>query len=119
MTRTFIETTVFTRQCQALGLTEDDLEELQRQIMENPQVGKVIQGTGGIRKMRFTLPGKGKRGGSRVCYVDFVLYETVYLMTTYGKGEKTDLTETEKQNLKAVVSEIEKQLRNNERRPGK
>ena len=118
MTRTFIETTVFTRQWQALGLTEDDLEELQRQIMENPQVGKVIQGTGGIRKMRFTLPGKGKRGGSRVCYVDFVLYETVYLMTAYGKGEKTDLTETEKQNLKAVVSEIEKQLRKNERRFG-
>ena len=99
MTRTFIETKVFTRQWTELGLSEEDLRLLQNQILEDPKVGNVIPGTGGVRKMRIAFPGRGKSGSGRVCYVDFAIYETVYLMAVYGKNRKENLTAEEKNHL--------------------
>lgn len=50
-----------------------------------------MQGTGGLRKVRFALENRGKSGSVRVVYVDFVVYETIYLITAYTKNEKTIL----------------------------
>ena len=70
MTRTFIETTLFTKQWAALGLSEEDLRLMQNLILDNPKIGAVIPGTGRVRKMRFAFQERGKRGSGRVCYVD-------------------------------------------------
>ena len=110
MTRTFIETTVFSRQWAELGLSEEDLRHLQNRILENPKTGAVIPGTGRVRKMRIAFRGKGKSGSGRVCYVDFAIYEVVYLMAVYGKGKKENLTDEEKNDLKRIVTLIEEEL---------
>ena len=60
MKRKFVMMPVFDKQWKLMGLTDDDLRELQEQLLENPKQGSVIQGSGGLRKMRFALPGKEK-----------------------------------------------------------
>lgn len=111
MTRTFIETTVFTKQWAGLGLSEEDLRQLQNRILENPKIGAVIPGSGGVRKLRVAFPGRGRSGSGRVCYVDFAVYDVVYLMAVYGKGKKENLTDEEKNDLKKMVTLIEEGLR--------
>ncbi|MCI8602299.1 MAG: type II toxin-antitoxin system RelE/ParE family toxin [Oscillospiraceae bacterium] len=110
MNRTFIMTPQFDKQWEKMGLTDNDLHCLQLEILENPKVGTVIQGTGGLRKMRFALNDRGKSGGARVVYVDFVIYRTVYLIHAYPKSEKEDMTDEERKNLCKAVKQIEQAL---------
>ena len=81
MTRTFIQTSEFVKNWQALGFTDNDLRRLELELLKKPNAGAVMQGTGGLRKMRFAFEGTGKSGSARVCYVDFVIHETIYLIT--------------------------------------
>lgn len=101
---------VFDKQWRDMGLNDSDLQQLQIQLLMNPQQGKVIKGTGKLRKMRFALPGRGKRGSSRVLYVDFVVAETIYFIFAYPKNEKDNLTDEECQNIKKMIEQIEKTL---------
>lgn len=110
MTRTFIETTIFTKQWKELGFNEEDLRLLQNQIMENPKIGNVIPGTGRLRKMRFAFENRGKSGSTRVCYVDFAILETVYLMAVYQKNEKENLSKKECNDIKRIIEQIEQEL---------
>ena len=103
MKRTFIEVPSFTRKWHELGLTDDNLRELQALLLEKPKLGDVIQGTAGLRKIRIPLGNRGRRGGGRVIYVDIELKETIYFINVYTKSEKDDLTEEEKKALKTVV----------------
>ena len=103
MNRTFIEVPTFTRKWRELGLTDDNLRDLQKILLDNPKTGDVIQGTGGLRKIRIPLDNTGKRGGGRVIYVDIEYKETIYFINVYTKNEKDDLTEEEKKAFKAVV----------------
>lgn len=105
MTRTFIETPMFTAKWQDLGLTDDDLRELQKTLLKNSKSGDTISYTGGLRKIRIPMEnkGKGKRSGARVIYVDVDIKESIYLINVYAKNEKADLTPDEKRALKAVV----------------
>lgn len=89
-----------------MGLSDEDLRYLQEQLTQNPWLGDVIQGTGGVRKMRFLLPGRGKSSGARILYVDFLIYETIYLLYAYPKNVKEDLTISEKNNIKKLVSAL-------------
>ena len=106
MTRTFIEVPTFTKKWQALGLTDENLKNLQAALLKNPKAGDVIQGTGGLRKIRVPMEnlGKGKRGGARVLYIDIELKECIYFINVYSKDEKDDLTEDEKKDFKALVT---------------
>lgn len=106
MTRTFIEVPTFTKKWQALGLTDEDLKDLQSTLLKNPKAGDVIQGAGGLRKIRVSMEnfGKGKRGGARVLYIDIELKECIYFINVYSKDEKDDLTEDEKKAFKALVT---------------
>ena len=79
MTRTFIQTDEFSRNWDEFGFTDDDLRRLEFDIMMNPHKYPVMQGTGGLRKARFAFKHHGKSGGVRVCYVDFVIEETICL----------------------------------------
>ena len=63
MTREFIRAKVFDRRWEELGLTDNDLRELEDSILKNPNAGDIMEGTGGATKIRFALPNKGKSGG--------------------------------------------------------
>ena len=82
MNRTFIEVPMFTKKWHELGLTDDDLRNLENVLLKNPKDGDAIQGTGGLRKIRIPMEnkGKGKRGGARVIYVDIEIKEIIYQM---------------------------------------
>lgn len=109
--RAFIHTKLFDRKWKELGCDDDDLWELQRVIYENPQGPPVIRGTGGIRKIRFALDGKGKSGGARVLYIDFVAHETIGLLSVYSKNEQEDITEDERKALRDMGEQINKNWR--------
>jgi hypothetical protein len=83
---TFIQTKLFTRLFDDL-FTDDDLAELEEYLIANPETGVVIPGSGGVRKMRWGAPGRGKRGGVRIiCYLR-LRQERVWLLTLYPKNE--------------------------------
>lgn len=103
MNRTFIEVPMFTKKWKELGLTDDNLRELENILLDNPKAGDAIKGTGGLRKIRIPLDNTGKRGGGRVIYVDIELKETIYFINVYTKNEKDHLTEDEKKAFKAIV----------------
>lgn len=110
MTRTFIQTQEFVRNWERLGLEDQDLGRLELEILKNPKVGKVISGTGGLRKLRFAHDNKGKRGSVRVCYVDLAEKETVYLITLYPKSEKDNLTRAERNNISKMIQMLEHRI---------
>lgn len=110
MKRKFVMMPVFDKQWREMGLDDNDLQSLQTQLLENPQIGKVIKGTGKLRKMRFALPNRGKSGSSRVLYVDFVVAETIYLIFAYSKNEKDNLSDEERNNIKKLIDRIEQSL---------
>ena len=109
--RMFVSTKVFDRLWEALGCDDDDLSELQKAICENPQGHSVIRGTGGVRKIRIALEGRGKSGGARVLYVDFVVRGIVGLLYAYPKNEKENIDEDERKILKAMVEQISENWR--------
>lgn len=111
MTRTFIQTKEFSRNWDELGFNDDDLRRLELQIMSDPQIGAVMRGTGKLRKMRFALENGGKSGGTRVCYVDFLSLETVYLITIYPKSMKENLTSAERNDIKKMIIKLEESLK--------
>lgn len=109
MTRKFVMTSAFDHAWKSMGMDDSDLARLQDQLIKNPQIGAVMQGTGGLRKMRFALD-KGKSGGSRVTYVDFVIHEVIYLIYAYPKNEKDNLTKEERNQMKKLITAIEQTL---------
>lgn len=111
MKRSFIELPIFKSRWEALGLNEEDLLRLQIELLADPKAGDVMQGTGGVRKMRFAFEHRGKSGGVRVIYVDFEVYEKIYLLTAYTKNEKDDLTKEERSEIKQLIEVLEQQLR--------
>ncbi len=88
-------------------LKSEDFEAFKRKIAEHPEIGDLIQGTGGVRKIRLKSASKGTRGGFRVCYYfhDAVIGE-IFLITIYPKNEKADITAAEKKDLKQLVDII-------------
>lgn len=88
MTRTFIEVPLFSKRWGEIGLGEAELRALQIMLLKDPESGPVMEGTGGIRKVRFPLKHRGKSGSVRVCYTDFAEYEVIYLITAFEKRNK-------------------------------
>ena len=100
----------FDRQWKSMDLDDNDLRRLQEELLLNPEKGDVMQGTGGLRKLRFAFEGKGKSGSVRVCYVDFVVYESIYLITAYPKSEKDNLSKAERNNIAKMINALEATL---------
>ena len=86
-----------------MNLTDDDLQELENFIMQNPDFGDTIKGTGGAIKLRWFLQDKGKRGGIRVIYTDMPRNAHVHLLLCYGKSKQDDLTDKQKKQLKSLI----------------
>ncbi len=83
-----IETPIFTRRIQAI-LADDEYRLLQAQLVQKPDVGKVIPGSGGLRKLRSSASGCGKRGGARVIYYWFVSPEVILMLFAYPRMSGT------------------------------
>ena len=113
MTRTFVELPIFRTRWKDMGLNDDDLKRLQEELLADPKVGAVMRGTGGVRKMRFAFEQKGKSGSVRVIYVDFEVYEKIFLITAYPKNEKDNLTDSERNEIKQMIHALEEQLKEN------
>lgn len=112
MKRTFIEVPLFTKRWSEIGLTDKDLEQLQIMLLKDPESGPVIEGTGGIRKVRFPIENKGKSGSVRVCYTDFEEYEVTYLITAFKKKDQENLADEEKNALRKLVKSLREAERN-------
>jgi hypothetical protein len=96
-----IETPVFTAQVEAL-LSDEDYRKFQWHLALFPNAGDVIQGTGGLRKVRWTASGKGKSGGVRVIYFHAASRFQIRLLLIYRKGVKDDLSPAEKKVLRKI-----------------
>lgn len=107
MKLTFVELSPFGKY-RAEHLTDNEYRALQNELLENPEKGDVIQGTGGLRKIRVSdsKRNKGKRGGARVIYYYFIRKDVIYFLTAYGKDTKEDLSRDEKAILANLVNLI-------------
>jgi hypothetical protein len=115
MIRTFIEVPIFIKRWKEIGLGDDELKSLQIMLLKNPESGKIMEGTGGIRKVRFPLENRGKSGSVRVCYTDFAEYEVIYLITAFEKKEQENLTMEEKNAIKKLVKALKEEVAKNRR----
>ncbi len=108
----FIEMEGFADDWRGLRLNDDDLMALQLLIMLRPKGNPVVQGTGGLRKMRFSSPRwrTGKRGAVRVGYVYLEEYRCVLLVVAYSKSESDDLSATEKVLIRKLIRRVEREF---------
>jgi len=97
-----LETKAFTTRIIDL-LSEDEYRLLQLELVDRPTAGIVIPGSGGLRKLRWTLPGRGKRGGARVIYFWHVSSQTILMLFVYPKNERSDLSAAQRQVLRQIV----------------
>ena len=89
--RLVIETPTFERQAAEVWSDEERVEFI-AWIAANPQAGDVVRGTGGARKVRWAASGRGKRGGARVIYFDYLADEILLLVMMYPKNEQGDVS---------------------------
>ncbi len=99
-----VETSVFTRQIRGL-LKDDEYKALQEKLVMNPLAGSVIPGSGGLRKLRWAIEGRGKGGGIRVIYYYVASDDWIFMLAAYAKSAKDDLTAKEVVALKKLVEE--------------
>ena len=102
----------FDKQWKAIGFDDNDLKSLQEELTINPEKGEMMRGTGGLRKIRVAFEGRGKSGSARACYVDFAVYEKIYMISAYTKNDKDNLTKEERNEIKRLI-EV---LKNTQRR---
>jgi hypothetical protein len=102
----FVESTVFSKTYRKY-LTEDEYLRLQETLVAEPELGDVMPGTGGFRKLRWSDPrrGKGRRGGLRIIYYYFTSDGQIWFMTMFDKGEMSDLSPSERKLLREAVAQ--------------
>lgn len=99
-----VETPIFTKLVLDT-LSGDEYRLLQRTLLEHPDAGTRIPGSGGLRKLRWSAEGRGKRGGVRVIYYWFTARDTILLLFIYPKNVQDDLTPDQLRQLKRIVEE--------------
>jgi hypothetical protein len=97
----FIESAVFTKQVQEL-LSDESYADLQQYLAKCPEAGDVIRDTGGLRKVRWSVPGRGKSGGVRAIYYHVSAQGQIRFLVIYRKGIKDDLNAAEKKALRKL-----------------
>lgn len=99
-----IETPIFTKRIKEV-LSDDEYHRLQWALAINPEAGSLIPGGKGLRKLRWAVSGKGKRGGLRVIYYWYTRDEKIYMLLPYRKSEQEDLTREQLRMLTEYVKE--------------
>ncbi|MBI2908657.1 MAG: type II toxin-antitoxin system RelE/ParE family toxin [Chloroflexi bacterium] len=102
---TVAETLQYQRKAKSL-LSRNEQEKLIDHLSKNPKAGVLIRGTGGIRKLRWGRSDRGKRAGIRVIYYYHSELMPLYLLTVFGKSEKADLSQDERQLLAQLVRRL-------------
>ncbi len=108
--QTVVETQSFLRRAEKF-LSKAEREELVLFLAFNPESGDVIEGTGGVRKVRFAAKGKGKSGGVRVIYYYMDGDAPLYALLVYGKNEQANLTADQKKAVKVVAEALKAERR--------
>ena len=99
-----VETPIFTRKIKDV-FSDDEYSKLQWALVINPEAGVLIPAAKGLRKLRWVIPGKGKRGGLRIIYYWYMRDETIYMLLPYKKSEQEDLTKEQIKILSEYVKE--------------
>lgn len=101
-----VRTKRYLKDMKRIGASSSDIAALEHAIASNPTVGNVIQGLDGIRKMRFGLGNRGKRGGGRAIYFLMLSDDAALMLTAYAKNEMADLSVADRKALLALVKEL-------------
>lgn len=109
MNVTFVELPEFTRLARATKLTDRELRALEAALRIDPRSGDLIEGTGGIRKLRFALEQTGKSGGGRAIYYYVGRSSRVYLIAVYKKSLSEDISHGAKRQLKALAKILDEE----------
>jgi hypothetical protein len=113
--QSIVETQTFLHM--ATGCMSDaEREALKIHLANNPKAGVVIEGTGGFRKLRWAVGGRGKSGGVRVIYYHHDETLPIFLFVVYGKNERANLSKAEKNELKALKPKLVEAYRRKESR---
>lgn len=112
MNHSFIWLAEFIDRCRRLKLIDDDIRELESMLDINPDVGQVIAGAGGVRKLRFSPSRwhRGKSGATRVCYLYYQVHSLIVFVTVYAKNEQANLTPDQKKYMQRLSAEITRGL---------
>ncbi len=97
-----LETHAFTARILEL-LSDDEYRLLQQELVARPDAGRLIRGTGGLRKVRWATKGRGKRGGARIVYYWHAPGDRLLMLLAYAKGEQDDLTPRQRALLRKIV----------------
>ena len=113
---TFIQPASFAADWSRLGLTDEDLRALENSLMDRPEAGRSIVGTGGLRKSRFAPPLRhtGKSGAMRVGYLWLHQPARIYLLIIFPKNEKADLSAAERKYFRKWIEFIRWQVQHEE-----
>jgi hypothetical protein len=114
--RVFIELPHFTKSIKEIENGEQIKRSLEIEILKNPEAGDLIQGTGGIRKIRIGDPKRnlGKSGAFRILYLDWPRLEITLLVLIFTKAKQENITSIQKNQIKELVQKIKKELENYE-----
>ncbi len=107
--QTIVEMPEFQKRSERL-LSNSERISIINYLAKHPASGDIMQGTGGIRKLRWSAQGKGKSGGVRVIYYHHNESLPLFLLTVFGKGEKANLTKAESNDLAKITSLLVKYL---------
>ncbi|WP_062063834.1 type II toxin-antitoxin system RelE/ParE family toxin [Cellvibrio sp. OA-2007] len=105
--QTIVELPEFIRTSEGL-FSDDEKRSLINYLAAHPQSGDLIRGTGGIRKLRWAIQGKGKSGGARVIYYYHNEAIPLFLLTAFGKNEKTNISPAERNDLAKLADLLHK-----------
>jgi hypothetical protein len=100
----FLETPVFTRQIKGL-VDDEEYRLLQARLIANPDAGDLIPRSGGLRKIRMGVAGRGKRGGARVIYYWVTATSQIYMLLAYAKNVQENLTEEQLRVMRDLVKQ--------------
>lgn len=100
---TIVETGAYLARAEKL-LGADERETLKLTIAADPLAGDLIRGSGGVRKLRFGLDGRGKRGGVRVVYYFHSERMPAFMLAVFAKNERSDLSQSEIARLRKLVA---------------
>lgn len=96
----------YLRACKAMALDDAAMRSIEGALAAAPEAHPVVKGLRGVRKARFALPGRGKRGGGRVVYYVTLMPSILFMLTAYAKNEQDDLTDTQRKQILAAIDSI-------------
>ena len=108
--QTVIETESYLRAAKDAGMSADEMAAAVDLVATDPEAGDVMQGTGGVRKARLAGRGKGKSGGYRIVHYYGGGDIPVFLLTVFGKGEKANLSQGERNALRQLTATLKESL---------